>query len=159
MSSRIPLAASLPELPLTDENAILQRLATLVQGAFRRQAWFLVLDEHRAQLPVVIPMDLPPRPDQDPGDVFRRVFETLGSLDDVAELLVIYERPGPPFATDDDLAWLLGMEDAVARATLPVHGPYFATGNGNRRWRAHPDAADPDPESRPWPRERADRAG
>lgn len=153
MSDRIPPASELGKLPLLDDAAILHRVATVVHGAFRRQAWFLLLDARRTQLPIIIPMDLPMRPGEDPEEEFRRMFQTLGTLEDVAEILVVYERPGPDWATTDDLAWLIGIEDATAHAGLPVHGPFFATDTGIRRWESHHDVRKSDALIRNWANE------
>ncbi len=132
MSTRIPPADKLRGLPLLDDAAILERAATIVLGAFRRQAWFLLLDARRCQLPIIIPMDLPRRPDHDPVEAFGRMFQTLGTLEDVAEVIVVYERPGPGIVTADDLAWLTGLEGAIEGSDLPVHGPLFASDPGLR---------------------------
>jgi len=158
MNTRIPLAEALVGLPLRDERAILDRLAVVIQGAFRRQAWFLLLDAQRAQLPLVIPMDLPRRPEPDPDAGFGRILEALGTLDDVAEIVVVFERPGPDVVTDGDLAWLVGIDEAIGSARLPVHGPFLATSAGIRRWRPHHDASVDDAMMQEWPHEDDDHA-
>ncbi|HWL01907.1 MAG TPA: hypothetical protein VNQ52_05980 [Microbacteriaceae bacterium] len=153
MSTRIPSADALADLPLLDEAAIIERLAAVVQGAFRRQAWFLLLDARKAQLPIVIPMDLPRRPEGDSGEALGRLLETLSTLEEVAEIAVVYERPGPDLVTDDDLVWLIGIEDASGHTDLPVHGPFFATDTGIRRWKSHHDVDANDVMMQEWPHE------
>ena len=156
MSNRIPPASELGMLPLRDNAEILHRVAVVVQGAFRHQAWFLLLDARRTQLPIIIPMDLPRRPEEDPAEGFTRMFRTLGTIEDVAEILVVVERPGPDLATVDDLAWLVGIEHAITRAGLPVHGPYFATDTGVRGWGSHRDAVQGEALMHTWPNEDED---
>jgi len=159
MSSNIPTAEALPHEPLADEHAILQRLATVIQGAYRRQAWFFVLDDQRAQLPVLIPIDLPPRPDGTAAEVFRRLLETVGEVGDVAAAIVVLERPGPAIVTDDDSNWLDAIEAAIRAVELPVHGPYFATDDGIRRWQPDEGGEGGAAGTRAWPGDTVEHAG
>jgi hypothetical protein len=149
----MPRPEELPKLPLTSDAAILQRVADIVSGALRRQAWFLLLDARRCQLSIIIPVDLPQRPDDDPVQAFGRMLRTLGTIEDVAEVIVVYERPGPEVPTADDLAWLTGMQGAIESVDFPVHGPFLASDQGVTWWGRHHDAGRDDAMMQNWPDE------
>jgi len=147
MTPRLPHADELGSLPLTDEAAVLERVAALVRCATRRQLWFLPLDAGRRQLPLVVPVEVPRRPDDDAGRVLAGLVAALGTVAKVAEVVVVIERPGPEVTTIDDLAWLAALGEARELVDVPIVGPMLAHDAGVR-WApgSHRDAGD-DPAS------------
>lgn len=153
MNAQLPNAAELADLPLTDDAAVLERVATVLRSASRRQVWLLLLDDCRCLLPTLIPMNLPPRPDHDAASAFVPMLGALLSLADVAHLVLVYERPGPDTPSRDDLAWLAAFAEAIELAAGSVLGLCFATDPGVRRWELHHDAVDMDAMMQDWPDE------
>lgn len=77
---------------------MLERVALLVDRAFRRQLWLLFLDEESRQLPVLPRIDIAARPDPRLLPVLLDWIELLVQETECAQLVVVYERSRPPAA-------------------------------------------------------------
>jgi len=135
----LPHADDLPSLPIRTDDEVLERVRAIVGQGVRRQLWFLLLDERDCQLPVVIPMDIPPRPRPAPGegivDAATAIAEFLDLLLETAQaakVVIVYERPGPAELRPADLAWLAHIAEVDARASAPLRALVVAS---SRRFR------------------------
>ena len=128
------------EHPLTTDEHVLDRVKELVSTALRRQLWFMFLDAQNVQLPVLMPTDVPRRPDSaDPALLARFISGVTDELDADA-IVVTLERRGSDEITDDDRAWFRLVREACAMAELKLRGPLLAHTRGVR-WVAAEDYA------------------
>jgi hypothetical protein len=129
-------------IPLPTDLAIHERVRQLIDRAFRRQIWFMFLDEHDRQIPLVMPCDIPRLPrDGDAeriGGFITEVMERVGAW----AIVVTLERRGPAEVGKNDLIWLQTLRDACAWARVPLRGPLLAHRTGVR-WIGPDDLAAP----------------
>jgi len=139
-ASSLPTAAELPELPVRSRAEILARVESIVERACRRQLWFLFFDAGDCQLPALVPMDIPARPEPaGPGASTEREVAAIASLldeitdtTDAAWLVLVYERPGAAALRPEDSAWFAFLAEVADRTEMPVRAAVAVCG---RRFR------------------------
>jgi len=72
----------------------------------RRQLWVLLFDGQGRQLPLLVPVDIPPRPDPDDVEGFAGFLDSVVGLASAVETAIVYERPGGAALTAADRAWI-----------------------------------------------------
>ncbi|HWD62293.1 MAG TPA: hypothetical protein VG369_07330 [Humibacter sp.] len=131
-------AADAALLPLDTDNDVVARVVELVGSALRRQVWLIFLDDSGVQLPLLIPIDgLPTWPD-DGAAVFAEHVADSTRDTDVANVVIVWERPGKAAPRAEDRAWAAALAVAFARADLAVRGQLLAHDTGVR-WLAPDD--------------------
>jgi hypothetical protein len=101
----------LGDVPILDDDALLDRATTLIRHGIVRRMWLLLLDEERRQLPLLPQIEgAPVSPDAETGATLSALL--TGVAEFAAHVAVVLERPGPSRAAPDDLAWT----DAIVRA-------------------------------------------
>lgn len=133
-----PSFDDIADIALTTDAAILERVRDLVDGAYRRQLWLMLLDDEHRQLPVVLPCDVPAAPPPVAARGVRRFVGGLSEEFDVGSVIVVLERPGAEPLTAGDRGWLRIAANACRAAGLPLRGPVMATDAGFR-WIAAED--------------------
>lgn len=126
------------DVSLATDEAVLQRVRDVVEGAYRQQLWFMFLDERDRQLPLLIPVDVPDRPDQAPSDGLRPFIAGLADEVRLGSIVVVLERPGPDELTLGDREWFALVDDACRAAGVARRGPILAHDDGFR-WVAPED--------------------
>jgi hypothetical protein len=122
---------------LTDES-VLERVRDLVQGAYRRQLWFMLLDEEQRQLPLLIPHDVPARPSRKHGDAVQALIALLVDEIRPGGMVVVLERPGDDRLRRGDLEWIEVIDEGCRAAGVVRRGPILAHDDGFR-WIAAED--------------------
>ncbi|PWD50365.1 hypothetical protein C8046_06555 [Serinibacter arcticus] len=93
---------------------MLDRVGALVQTAYRRQWWLLLLDDEGAQLPVLPQVEMPPHLGE--MQVERLAEALVELLHDGVGLVLVWEEPSLPELTDlEDLPGPSMVAAAVAR--------------------------------------------
>jgi hypothetical protein len=125
------------DVSLATDEALLERVRDLVEGAYRQQLWFMFLDDHDCQLPLLIPFDVPDRPDRR-GDQLDPFVAAL--VDEVRprSIVVVLERPGGDELTLGDREWFAVVDRACHAAGVQRRGPILAHDDGFR-WIAAED--------------------
>ncbi len=133
-----PRASDATLLPLRSDPEVLDRVRALLGRAHRRQLWLMFLDHDDRQLPLLMPSDIPPRPE--PGDARRLAAFIRDLVDelDARSVIVSLERRGRDELTELDREWLGMMRDAAAFAAVPMRGPLLVHRSGVR-WIAAED--------------------
>ncbi|MEO8094718.1 MAG: hypothetical protein ABI632_07270 [Pseudolysinimonas sp.] len=121
------------DIPLPTDLDLVPHLQGLLEGAFRRQVWVMLLDSADKPLPIVVPTDIPEHPDPDDVVGFADFLACLALDFDRATLVVTYERPGPAELVNEDRIWLRLLREACVYAGFPFRGPYLALGNTVRQ--------------------------
>lgn len=117
----------------TSDAELVPLLQSLLEGAYRRQVWVMLLDEELRPLPVLIPTAVPAEPD--PEDIVGFAdFMRCVALDVASSTLVVtFERPGPSHPVNRDLRWLKLLREACVETGVPFRGPYLLLGNEVRQ--------------------------
>ncbi|WBU38373.1 hypothetical protein [Homoserinibacter sp. YIM 151385] len=126
--------------PLTTDEEVLARVEALVGVAFRRQLWFLFLDEDGCQLPLIIPMEIGERPARRDRASMVPLVEGAAHAAEASELVIVYERPGARALRPDDRRWIQLVVESCRDAGLPLRGPLLSHAGGVR-WIAPDDYA------------------
>ncbi len=126
------------DVSLATDEALLDRVRDLVEGAYRRQLWFMFLDEEQRQLPVLIPHDVPSRPSREHGEAVHAFIAHLVDGIRPAGIVVVLERPGPDDLRRGDREWFAVVDDACRVAGVVRRGPILAHDDGFR-WIAGED--------------------
>jgi hypothetical protein len=126
------------DVSLATDEALLERVRDLVEGAYRQQLWFMFLDEDDRQLPILVPLDVPDRPGEEHSDPLNPFVAAL--VDEVRprSIVVVLERPGPDWLTVSDREWFAVVDDACRAAGVVRRGPILAHDDGFR-WVAAED--------------------
>lgn len=122
---------------LTDE-AVLERVRDLVEGSYRRQVWFMLLDEEQRQLPVLIPHDVPARPSARHGRAVQKLIALLADEIRLGCIVVVLERPGGDTLRRGDRDWFAVVDEGCRAAGVVRRGPILAHDDGFR-WIAAED--------------------
>lgn len=95
----VPPFDDVADVSLASDEAVLERVRDLVEGAYRQQLWFLFLDEHD-------------RPGEEHADPLGPFVSSL--VDEVApySVVVVLERPGGDELTIGDREWF-AVEDLL----------------------------------------------
>lgn len=128
------------EHPLSTDENVLDRAKLLLGTALRRQLWFMFLDRDDIQLPLLMPTDVPRRPENADAGQLARFIRGVIDESDAATIIAALERRGSDEVTDDDRAWLQLVRDACAMIELPLRGPLLCHTRGVR-WVAAEDYA------------------
>lgn len=123
--------------PVGTDEELLDRVEDLLVGACRRQIWFMFLDARDCQLPVLLPCDVPVRPD-DRADALGGFLQELGRSMDAAAVVTVLERRGGPTLRAEDREWLRTLEAAMRASGLRPRGPLLCFDDGVR-WAAAED--------------------
>lgn len=126
--------------PLSDDDAVLERVSALIGSAYRRQIWMLLLDERDVQLPQLLPMDVPRRARRGELEGYAAFLETVTRLAGAASVVAVLERPGEETYSDADRSWFRFVTDAACRAGVRLRGPILSH-RGGVRWVAAEDYA------------------
>ena len=126
------------DVSLATDEALLERVRDLVEGAYRQQLWFMFLDERDRQLPLLIPFDVPDRPDEEHRDRLDPFVAHLVDEVQPRSIVVVLERPGPDWLTVSDREWFAVIDDASRAAGVVRRGPILAHDDGFR-WIAAED--------------------
>lgn len=136
-----PRYDDLEDTPVATDEQLLDRVEDLLMGACGRQFWLMFLDDRDCQLPVLLPCDVPTRPDGEPAALGRFIRE-VGRSVDAAAVVAVFERRGGPTLGDPDRAWLRHLRDAMRESSLLVRGPLLCFDDGVR-WIALEDLTAP----------------
>lgn len=119
------------DVSLATDEALLERVRELVQGAYRRQLWFMFLDADDCPLPLLIPFDVPDRPEGHPDQLDSFV---AALVDEVRprSIVVVLERPGGGEPTRGDREWFAVVDGACRAAGVARRGPILAHDDGFR---------------------------
>jgi hypothetical protein len=129
------------DVSLVDDEALLVRVRDIVEGAYRRQLWFMFLDDGHRQLPLLIPHDVSSRPSAERAEAVRMLLTELVEAIRPAAVVVMLERPGPDELTTGDREWFARVDAACRDAGVTRRGPILAHDDGFR-WVAAEDLVD-----------------
>ena len=131
-----------PDLPLTTEALILERVQLLIGEASRRQLWLLFLHEDRTMSEVIMPCEGLPddadavvQTDEGPlshADALGRTLGHVAAEFGFTALVFVWERPGGPETAADERRWAQSLAAACDRRGLVVAGQYLAYDAGIR---------------------------
>jgi hypothetical protein len=117
---------------LETDDEIVARVRELVRNAIRHQVWLMFLNAERRQLPVIMPTDVPPAPDEDdPTRIGAFIRELAGELE-ASTVVVTYERVGNDQLTDADRVWLRALHEACENSRVAFSGPHLCHRRGVR---------------------------
>jgi len=129
----IPDALDLPDLPLTTDEDVTERVRDLVGRAARRQLWLFFLDADDRQLPVLLPVtDFPPSPDGGQADHLAASLAAVVAELDAAQVVVVWERRLDDRATPLDRAWAARLAEACRAARVRLRGQLLSHRTGVR---------------------------
>lgn len=117
--------------PVTTIAEAQDRVADLVGPAIVRKLWFMLLDRHGRQVPVLIPLeDIPMRPE--PGDLALFAGTLAALLEEHApggSVILTLERPGPAAPTPSDRDWGTELRASFA-PVVRIMGVFMAHDDG-----------------------------
>ncbi|GAA4846532.1 hypothetical protein GCM10023221_26450 [Luteimicrobium xylanilyticum] len=129
----IPDALDLPDLPLTTDEDVTERVRDVVGCAARRQLWLFFLDADDCQLPVLLPIpDFPPSPDGGNAEQLAASLAALVEELDAAQVVVVWERRLDDRATTLDRAWATRLAEACRVAGVRLRGQLLSHRRGVR---------------------------
>jgi hypothetical protein len=106
--------------PLTTDALVQHRVSALVGRACRRQLWFLFLDEHQVQLPIIIPIgDIPLAPDVTVTQLSQLIAHTMESAN-ASSVIVVLERYADEAVTESDRLWARAISSEFGSAGITV---------------------------------------
>lgn len=123
---------------LTSDDQVLARAELLIERAERRQLWLMFLDAAERQLPLLMPMDVPRRPDPDFPEPFSRMLRDICEELDAESAVIAFERCGSATLADADRQWLTLVHTACRDAEIHLRGPLLVH-DGGVRWIAVED--------------------
>jgi|SRR5690606_38623025 len=124
--------------PLVSQVLIEERVRALIGRASRRQLWFLFLDEHQVQLPLLIPLDdYPSSPVGTVHDLARAMGQTMDAAG-ADSVVVVIERYASSALAPADVAWAKAIHDAFDLEGLRLRGLLLSHNRGVR-WVAQDD--------------------
>jgi hypothetical protein len=126
------------DVSLSTDEALLERVRDLVEGAYRQQLWFMFLDEEDRQLPLLVPLDVPDRPREEHSDPLAPFVASLVEEVRPRSVVVVLERPASDELTLGDREWLDVADHACRSAGVVRRGPILAHDEGFR-WIAPDD--------------------
>jgi len=117
--------------PVTTSDEARERVRDLVGHAIRPQLWFMLLDRHGRQLPLLIPVDgIPLRPEPGSATVLAAgLNDLLGELAPGGSVILTLERPGSAALTAPDQAWAGELAAAFGKV-VPITGMFVAHDDG-----------------------------
>lgn len=121
---------SVRDIPLDTDADLAQRLEQVLEGAMRRQAWLMYLDEAGNQLPVLYPSYLPPKPRKRDSGALGHFIGALRDELDADTVVVTYERRGRETLAEADRAWLRCLREACLQSGVLFRGPFLLHTSG-----------------------------
>ncbi|TFC15383.1 hypothetical protein E3O19_09780 [Cryobacterium algoritolerans] len=117
--------------PVTTMAEARERVRDLVGHAVQPQLWFMLLDRHGRQLPLLIPVDgIPLRPESGRLTVLAaRLNDLLAELAPGGSVIVTLERPGSAALTPPDQAWAGELAKAFG-TVVKITGMFVAHDDG-----------------------------
>ncbi|MES2170944.1 MAG: hypothetical protein V4479_09535 [Actinomycetota bacterium] len=109
---------------------LLDRVSEVVGVAARQQLWLMFLDERDVQLPEIIPIDVPARPEERARDSFETFVSQVVEATACWSVIAVLERPGARALSADDRAWFRLIRDAVGNAGVNLRGPLLSHSTG-----------------------------
>lgn len=128
---------------LTHDSELEQVLALLLERAMNpRQLWLFFLDGDDRMVGPVMPCDDYPDDPDDRGPsefgvcgfaavLARRLGEILEMVDG-SQVVLVWERPGPPKFAADELSWARAMARECGELGVPVRAQFLLHTNGTR---------------------------
>ncbi len=124
--------------PLTTNDLIEERVSALVGAACRSQLWFLFLDKHDVQLPLIIPISDPPnRPDAG-VERLAELIEDKACDAGARSVILVIERCTDAMFTHADKLWARCLTEELATAGMRVRSVLISHTTGVR-WFAQDD--------------------
>ena len=117
---------------LETDDEIVARVRELVRNAIRHQVWLMFLNAERRQLPVIMPTDVPPAPDEDDPSRIGAFIRELAAELEASTVVVTYERVGGDQLTDADRVWLRALHEACENSRVAFSGPHLCHRRGVR---------------------------
>lgn len=130
------------DVPLTADDDVRERVAELLDRAYRRQLWFMLLDDQQRQLPILLPFDVPRKPGSSHRAGFARSIGALAQEADADAMIVALERPGSATLGASDRAWFVLVTEACTEVGIRLRGPLLVHDDGVR-WIATEDLTAP----------------
>jgi hypothetical protein len=137
-----PHPSSRMDLPLTDDQLVLERIRLLVRSATRRQLWLTFLYPDDTLADAIMPCDdLPADPlsetstEDGPVTIAAGLTRTLGAIMRefaFARAIFVWERPGGPTAEDEERAWARELAAECQRRDIVIAGQFLAHDRGVR---------------------------
>jgi hypothetical protein len=117
--------------PVTTVAEAQDRVAELVGPAIVRKLWFMMLDRHGVQLPMLMPVeDIPLVPEPDELAPFADgLGRLLRELAPGGSVIITLERPGAAVLTGPDLVWGTELR-ATFSSAIRVLGVFLAHDDG-----------------------------
>jgi len=116
-----------------DTDALLTvRIEQLVGRALRRQLWLMFLDHEDVQLPVLMPSEIPRRPEVESVIQFATFLTDLMAEVRASSVVFVLERFGADTINDEDRAWFQLVVEASRRAGVRMRGPFLSHDAGVR---------------------------
>jgi hypothetical protein len=107
--------------PLSTDELIERRVASLVGRAQGRQVWLLFLHADDVQSPLIMPVsDAPLIPDAADLDDWRRVIREASAAVGASAVVVVLERYAGDRLTDADRAWARFTVDGCRDASVEL---------------------------------------
>lgn len=140
LAGMTPLSAADAEsLPITTDQQVEDRVASIIGRANRRQLWMLFLTADDVQLPVILPLaDYPSSPSPEMsarlGSTVRQCVDEI----DAAQVVLVWERCQGRDLTPTDTAWAKSAVAACREAGVPLRAQLVSHRAGVR-WLAPDD--------------------
>lgn len=128
---------------LARDDELEEVLELLLGSSIRRQLWLIFLDdEHRITGPLMPSEDVPRCPDgpvqtDDLGEMtWARLLghrlSGIAEMIDAAQVVLVWERPGPNAFQVQDLAWARAMSHACAESGMALRAQFLLHDTGIR---------------------------
>ncbi|MET4782502.1 hypothetical protein [Glaciihabitans sp. UYNi722] len=124
--------------PLVTDALIEQRVTALVGRAARHQLWFLFLDQHEVQLPLVLPFSDPPAQPDASLLTLASIVELAVEAENASAVIVVVERYADATFTTADKLWARGIVTALGEREVAVRAVLLSHRRGVR-WFAQDD--------------------
>lgn len=128
-----PHFADVDNVSVDTDDALRDRVALLLEAAFRRQLWFMFLDDESFQLPLLMPSSIPRRPGRGHTEHFAHFIGDIVDELDAAAVVFVLERPGSDKVSASDREWLALAVAACREAGVVLRGPLLCH-DGGLRW-------------------------
>jgi hypothetical protein len=123
--------------PLTSDELIQQRVRDLIGKAITRQLWLMFLDDGDAQLPLLVPIDLPSVPPVELAPLITGAADAVGARG----IIAVIERYGDESLTAADREWARHVHLWCADGPAVLRGILLSHARGVR-WIAQDDYLD-----------------
>jgi hypothetical protein len=128
----IPKYLATQELPLVDDDDLLERVSSLLGTANSRQVWLMFLDANDCQLPTLMPAYVPEQPEPDDSEWLEQMVNTVALGIGAASVVTIFERSGPSELSSNDCSWLRLLSAASTGSGIASRGTFLCHDAGVR---------------------------